>query len=61
MRKLRLGAAALAVSALALVMSLGSTAYALTGVGAPSAHRAAQATLPSWHALTFIGGWVYGG
>ena len=61
MTKLRLGAAALAVSAPALVMSLGSTVYALTGAGAPSAHRAAPATLPSWHALTFIGGWVYGG
>ena len=61
MTKLRLGAAALAVSALALVMSQGSTVYALTGPGAPPAHRAAPATLPSWHALTLTGGWVHGG
>jgi len=57
-----LGGPALALSTLALTLSLAGTGYAVTASAArPAAPRAAPASLPAWHSLTLIGGWKYGG
>jgi hypothetical protein len=57
-----LGGPALAVSMVALTLSLAGTGYAVTTDAAhPAAPAAAPAALPAWHSLTLIGGWKYGG
>jgi len=57
-----LGGTALAVSMLALTLSLAGTGNAVTTSGArPAARHAAPASLPAWHSLTLIGGWKYAG
>jgi hypothetical protein len=50
------GPAALVVSLLALLLSLGGTGYALTAGSAAPAARA-----PAWRNLTLLTGWAYGG
>jgi hypothetical protein len=63
--KIKWGPASLAVSFMALVLSLGGTSFALTqtgGVAAAShtAHSAKVAALPAWHNLALRGGWTFG-
>jgi hypothetical protein len=57
-----LGGTALAISTLALTLSLAGTGNAVTASAArPAAPHAAPASLPAWHSLTLTGGWNYGG
>jgi hypothetical protein len=59
--RLGFGVAALAISMLALTLSLAGTGNAVTTSGAhPAAQHAGPASLPAWHALTLLGGWKYG-
>jgi hypothetical protein len=65
MLKIRSGPSALAISALALFISMGGTGYAQTQhagtlQASQSAPSAAAARLHAWHGLTLTGGWVFG-
>ena len=64
MLKIRSGPSALAISALALFISMGGTGYAQTQqAGTLQASQSAQsapAALHAWHSLTLTGGWAFG-
>jgi hypothetical protein len=58
MIRIRSGPAAMAISSLALLMSLGGTSYAATQAdSSPSASHAARSLQTAWHTLKLTGGW----
>jgi hypothetical protein len=58
MVRIRSGPAAMAISSLALLMSLGGTSYAATQAdSSPSASHAARTFQTAWHTLELTGGW----